>query len=1171
MPSTRSQSQAGTSSWSDSFIQPTPSQLKVRIQALGLDNYIPLGSFLASPSYQQDLAVQSVDPDGVEFTDNPSSLLAGNPILAENLNLLLIHHWIRIVVKQAINPSRTKVLRVYVLPDDIARELIIRDSAKLRSALRSVIYLIDCSSETWNLSSAFVALERPQTYILPADITDSLYYLFNNVTSPDPDPETFEKDANYYAMLDILHQPSSLGLKTLPFEYQQRSAAAMLAREAEPQIHMDPRFEKRQTPTGEPFFLDCIEGTIAKEIKFYGDVRGGILGENMGSGKTLISILLVLSTKGHAVGLPRRGVRYSNLQENHLGLGTRSLMETAAITIRREGVPYKAVLQRASDVLFKYIHETEAWYMRSGSRQELHLSSTTLIVVPPNLIAHWTDEIIKHVDPGQLSIHTSINDDNDLPSLRELLNCDIILLSKTRFEDEFNPRRSNKRRRDEDGSDEEGVICICDRKRRACAKHSYITPLASIHFLRVIVDEALGFSKSEFDNKASAALQKVTTERKWLVSGTPSKGLSGVEIDMAMNQDHSQTHDQFEQETLEERRARPTMETEEEQVKRFGYIVTNFFCAKPWSNKGYSLKSEKASWSRYMIPDKYGKGKTGNLKAVVESLVVRHQIHEVSEEVSLPPLSNRIVNLDACPVDKMALNLFTLQLIINSITSEREDQDYMFHPKQKTALAKLFQNLRHANFYWTGLDRNDLLKTLETAERYAVKETTHMTPADESLLEEAVSVGRRTLENIQWQTLSVSKEMGMFVRDFPVHLREKWALAAESYRQPLLMGATNVQKTQQEVAARLYAQDPFERLWRLEGEEIWKASIVAITEEKKSKGATVKGISQSTYDTNDISATKRRKSVKSKGHDTIPSPVPKVSSNVGMKSALKNRSPGLVSLPESYAKLSRPHLVATSSTKLSYLLDKIMEVQKEEKSIIFYEDANTGYWLAQALEVLEIRHEIYAVGIKEALRSEYLRTFETGEHIRVLLMDLRLGSHGLHLASVTRVFFVNPVWDETVEAQAIKRAHRTGQTKPVYIETLVLRGTLEDQMLRRRKNMTSQELQQTSKGPTSDPEIHAIIKNAAFLPISDEEWTNEELQCAPLNNPCQIYAREFIDHPGLLADRPRNSASELMTSSTSAESNTIVPSSVMHVDSVLSRPHKNMADGSLLRGSSSEV
>lgn len=54
-------------------------------------------------------------------------------------------------------------------------------------------------------------------------------------------------------------------------------------------------------------------------------------------------------------------------------------------------------------------------------------------------------------------------------------------------------------------------------------------------------------------------------------------------------------------------------------------------------------------------------------------------------------------------------------------------------------------------------------------------------------------------------------------------------------------------------------------------------------------------------------------------------------------------------------------------------------------------------------------------------------------------MNVKLAIYGLHLAAASRVFFISPIWQPNIEAQAVKRAHRIGQMRPVYVETLVLK------------------------------------------------------------------------------------------------------------------------------------
>ena len=53
-----------------------------------------------------------------------------------------------------------------------------------------------------------------------------------------------------------------------------------------------------------------------------------------------------------------------------------------------------------------------------------------------------------------------------------------------------------------------------------------------------------------------------------------------------------------------------------------------------------------------------------------------------------------------------------------------------------------------------------------------------------------------------------------------------------------------------------------------------------------------------------------------------------------------------------------------------------------------------------------------------------------------------------HLTSSDYVFILDPWWNPAVEAQAIDRAHRMGQKRPVFAYRLIARDTVEEKIAR---------------------------------------------------------------------------------------------------------------------------
>lgn len=57
------------------------------------------------------------------------------------------------------------------------------------------------------------------------------------------------------------------------------------------------------------------------------------------------------------------------------------------------------------------------------------------------------------------------------------------------------------------------------------------------------------------------------------------------------------------------------------------------------------------------------------------------------------------------------------------------------------------------------------------------------------------------------------------------------------------------------------------------------------------------------------------------------------------------------------------------------------------------------------------------------------------------------GGVALNLTVATHIFLMDPWWNPAAEMQAIDRAHRIGQHKPVRAVRFIMRGTVEERIV----------------------------------------------------------------------------------------------------------------------------
>jgi SNF2 family DNA or RNA helicase len=89
-------------------------------------------------------------------------------------------------------------------------------------------------------------------------------------------------------------------------------------------------------------------------------------------------------------------------------------------------------------------------------------------------------------------------------------------------------------------------------------------------------------------------------------------------------------------------------------------------------------------------------------------------------------------------------------------------------------------------------------------------------------------------------------------------------------------------------------------------------------------------------------------------------------------------------------------------------------------------------------------------------RNEVVNAFQQDDKGAVFLLSLRAAGTGLNLTTASYVVLYDPWWNPAVEAQAIDRSHRIGQTRTVNAYRLIAPGTVEEKIweLQQRKSQT---------------------------------------------------------------------------------------------------------------------
>jgi len=163
-----------------------------------------------------------------------------------------------------------------------------------------------------------------------------------------------------------------------------------------------------------------------------------------------------------------------------------------------------------------------------------------------------------------------------------------------------------------------------------------------------------------------------------------------------------------------------------------------------------------------------------------------------------------------------------------------------------------------------------------------------------------------------------------------------------------------------------------------------------------------------------------------------------------------------------------PGEVAQSSSKLKLVRETLEKtLAARHKTLIFSQWTSFLDKVGDELKGASIDYLRLDGSTKN--RQDIVDEFQNTDKYGVMLISIKAGGTGITLTAADHVMILDPWWNPAVEDQAADRAHRIGQTKPVLIQKIVAKNTVEERIIElqiRKKELAESILSGASAAPT---------------------------------------------------------------------------------------------------------
>ncbi|KAF4030706.1 RING-type zinc-finger [Phytophthora infestans] len=135
-------------------------------------------------------------------------------------------------------------------------------------------------------------------------------------------------------------------------------------------------------------------------------------------------------------------------------------------------------------------------------------------------------------------------------------------------------------------------------------------------------------------------------------------------------------------------------------------------------------------------------------------------------------------------------------------------------------------------------------------------------------------------------------------------------------------------------------------------------------------------------------------------------------------------------------------------SKLDALLERVEMLRQENPSVkclLFSQWSQMLELVMQPLRRVGVYCFMY--GTKRQL-PKLLAQFQACPAACVLALPFKVGANGLNIVEATEVLLIEPLLSSSIEAQAVNRVHRLGQTRQTRVHRFIVQGSVEERIFR---------------------------------------------------------------------------------------------------------------------------